>query len=178
MPDFDDNDNVLQVPECIRSGTMSLRSGNVLAMSDFAVDVDAEFGEASLPSGVHLDTSDFADLDNVLLTPECVSFGEPGSGTMSPGSGNVLAMSDFAGDIDAEHDGPLLLSGVHFDMPDYADVSIVLWVPDCVDFGEQGSGTVSPGPGVYWRCRISLVTLILGCALAGVGSDVRQAEFC
>ena len=61
---------------------------------------------------------------------------------MSPGSGNVLAMSDFAGDIDAEPGGPLLLSGVHLDMPDYADVSSVSRVPDCVDFGEPGSGSV------------------------------------
>ena len=78
-------------------------------MSDFAVDIEAEPGEAVLPSGVHLDMPDFADIDNMSQAPECVSFGEPGSGmvspgsgNVSPGSGNVLTMSDFAGDIDAE----------------------------------------------------------------------------
>ena len=68
MPDLADVDNVSQAPECAsfggpESGTMSLRSGNVLAMSDFAVDVEMQ-------SSVSLDTPDFADIGNVLLTPE------------------------------------------------------------------------------------------------------------
>ena len=87
-----------------------------------------------LPSGVHLDMPDFADIDNMSQTPECVSFGEPGSGTISPesgnvsfgklgsgtvspDSGNVMALSYFAVDIDAEPDEPFLPSRVHLDMP-------------------------------------------------------------
>ena len=89
--------------------------------------------------------TDFADVDNVLQAPECVSFGEPGSGTMSPGSRNVLAMSDFAGDIDAELGGPLLLSAVHLDMPDYTDVSRcrIAWISV-----SRGPGRSPWGPGV------------------------------
>ena len=33
--------------------------------------------------------------------PDCVNFGEPGSGMVSLESGNVMAMSDVAGEIDA-----------------------------------------------------------------------------
>ena len=98
---------------------MSPGSGNVLAMSDFAGDIDADPGEPVLPPGVHLDMPDFADVDNVSQAPECISFGELGSGTISPESGNGMAMSDFAGDIDAEPGEPFLPSGVHLDMPDY-----------------------------------------------------------
>ena len=138
-----------QAPECISfgepaSGTVSPESGNGMAMSDFAVDIDAEPGEPFLPSGVHLVMPDFADVDNVSQAPECISFGEPGSWMVSPGSGNMLAMSDFAGDIDAEAGEPFLPSGVHLDMPDYTDVSSVSRVPDCVGFGEPGPGR-SPG---------------------------------
>ena len=60
-------------------------SGNVVAMSDFAVDIDAEPGEPFLPSGVHLDMPDFADVDNVSHALECVSFGEPGFRDGVPG---------------------------------------------------------------------------------------------
>ena len=71
---------------------MSPRSGNVMAMSDFAGDIDVEPGEPSLPSRADLDMPDLADVDNVSQAPECASFGEPESRTMSPRSGNVLAM--------------------------------------------------------------------------------------
>ena len=152
MPDFADIDNVSQVPECVSfgepgSGTISPESGNVMVMSDFAGDIDAELGEPFLPSGVHLDMPDFADVDNVSQVPDCVSFIEPGSGTVSPESGNVMAMSNFSGDIDAEPGEPFLPSGVHLDMPDFADVGSVSRGPDCVSSGEPGSGTVSPGSG-------------------------------
>ena len=116
-----------------------------MAMSDFAGDIDAEPGEPSLPSGVHLDMPDLADVDNVSQAPECASFGELGSGTISPEAGNVMAMSDFAGDIDADPGEPSMPSGVH--KPDVADVDNVSQVPDCVGSGEPGSGTVSPGSG-------------------------------
>ena len=150
MPDLADVDNVSQAPECASFGepetrTMSPRSGNVLAMSDFAGGIDVELGELSLPSGVHLDTTDFADSDNVLQALECASFGEPGSGTISPESGIVLAMSDFAGDIDAEPGALTLPSGVHLDTPDVADIDNVLQAPECASFGEPGCGTISPG---------------------------------
>ena len=65
----------------------------------------------------------FANIDNVSQVPECVSCGEPGSGTISPESGNVMAMSDFAGDIDPKPGEPFLPSGVHLDMSDFADIS-------------------------------------------------------
>ena len=60
-------------------------------------------------------------------------------------SGNVLAMSDFAGDIDAELGGPLLLSAVHLDMPDYTDVSRcrIAWISV-----SRGPGRSPWGPGV------------------------------
>ena len=152
MPDFADIDNVSQVPECVSfgepgSGTISPESGNVMAMSDFAGDIDAEPGAPFLPSGVHLDMPNFADIDNVSHVPYYVSFGEPRSGTISPESGNVMAMSDFAGDIGPEPGGPFLPSGVQLDMPNFTDVDSVSRVPDCVDFGEPRSGTVSPGSG-------------------------------
>ena len=82
-------------------------------MSDFADDIDAEFGEPSLPSGVHLDIPDLTDVDNVSQAPECASFGELESGTIYPEAGNVLAMSDFAVNVDVELGEPSLPSGVH-----------------------------------------------------------------
>ena len=95
------------------------------------------------PSSLPLLQSEFAataDVDNVSQVPDCVSFDEPGSGTVSPESGNVKAMSDFGGDIDVEPGEPFLPAGVHIDMPDFADVGSVSRVPDCVGFGEPGSG--------------------------------------
>ena len=114
--------------------------------SDFAGDVDSEPGEPSLPSWVHLDMSYVADSDSVTQVSDCVNFGEPGSGTFSPESGNVTAVSDFAGDIDPGPGEPLLPSGVHLDMPDLADVVGVSQVSDCVNFGEPRSGTTPPPP--------------------------------
>ena len=73
---------------------------------------------------------------------------DPGPGKISPESGSVMAMSDFADDIDAEPSDPFLPSVVHLDMPDFADVDNVLQAPECVSFGEPGSGTMSPGPGM------------------------------
>ena len=80
-------------------------------MSDFAVDIDVALGESSLLSGVHVSMPDLTNVDIVLQAPECASFCEPGSGTISPGSGNVMAMSNFAGDIDAEPGESSLPSG-------------------------------------------------------------------
>ena len=48
---------------------------------------------------------------------DSVKFGEPRSGTTSPESGYVTAISDFAGDDDSEPGGPSLPSGVHLDKP-------------------------------------------------------------
>ena len=42
--------------------------------------------------------------------PDCVDFGEPGSGTVSLGSGSVMVMSDFVSDPGP--DGPWLGSAV------------------------------------------------------------------
>ena len=168
MPYFADIDSASQVPECISfgepgsrtSGTFSPESGNAMAMSDLASDVDSEPGEPPLPSGVHLDMPDFADSDSMSHVSDCVNFGEPGlpcwSGKIPPPeSGNAMAMSDFASDVDSEPGGPSLPSGVHLDMPDFVDS--VSQVSDCVNFGEPESGSMTamldfvsdfdPGPG-------------------------------
>ena len=117
VPDFADVDSVSRVPDCVDFGEP--RSGVVVAKSDFAGDIDPGPGEPLLPSGVHLDMPGFADIDNVSQVPDCGSFGEPGSGTMSPESGSVMAMSDFVGDIDPGADEPLLGSAVIFDRPSF-----------------------------------------------------------
>ena len=54
-----------------------------------------------------------------------MDFGEPRSGTVSPGSGGVVAMSDFAGDIDPGAGEPLLPSEVNLNMPGFADIGYV-----------------------------------------------------
>ena len=152
MADFDDVDSASQVTDYVnfgepRSGTTSPESGYVTAMSDFAGDVDSEPDEPSLPSGVHLDMLDCADSDSVSQVSDYVTFGEPRSGTTSPESGYVTAISDFAGDVDSEPDEPSLPSGVHLDMLDCADSDSVSQVSDYVTFGEPRSGTTSPESG-------------------------------
>ena len=119
----------------------------MMAMSDFVSDINPGPRGPLLPSGVNLNMPNFADIDNVSHVPDCVSFGEPGSGTISPESGNVMAMSDFGGDIDSEPGEPFLPSGVHLDIPDFADIDNVSQVPECVSLGELGSGTISPESG-------------------------------
>ena len=59
---------------------MSPGPGSVLAMADFAVDVDAELGEPSLPSGVHLDTP-----TSLILTMCCWRRSAPVSVKRGPG---------------------------------------------------------------------------------------------
>ena len=41
-----------------------------------------------------------------------MDFGEPGSGTVSLGSGSVMVMSDFVSDFDPGPDGPWMGSAV------------------------------------------------------------------
>ena len=53
-------------------GKISPESGSVMAISDFADDIDAELGEPSLPSGAHLNMPDLDDIDSVSQLPECV----------------------------------------------------------------------------------------------------------
>ena len=60
----------------------------------------------------------------------------------------MTAMSDFAGDIDPAPGEPFLPSGVHLDMPDFADIDSVSRVPDCVNFGNRGPGRSPRSPGV------------------------------
>ena len=69
---------------------------------------------------------DFADSDGVLQVLNCVNFDEPRSGATSPESGSVTEMSDVVGDVDSAPDKPSLPSGVHVDMPDFADSDRVL----------------------------------------------------
>ena len=57
-------------------------------------------------------------------------------------------MSDFAGEIDAEPGEPFLSSGVHLDMPDYADGGSVSRVPDSWVSMNRGPGRSPRGPGV------------------------------
>ena len=141
-------------------GKISPESGSGMAMSEFVSDIDPGPRGPLLPSDVHLDMPYFADIDNVSQAPECVSFCELGSGTISPESGDVMAMSDFAIDIDAEPGEPFLPSGVHLDTPDLADFDNVSQAPECASFGEPGSGTMPRGPGKCWRCLISPLTLM------------------
>ena len=116
-------------------------------MSDFASDVDLEPGEPSLQSGVHLDMSDFVDSDSVSQVSDCVTFDEQESGMFSPGSGIMMAMSDFASVVDSEPGGPSLPSRVHLDMPNCADSDSLSQVSDYVNFGKPRSWTTSPESG-------------------------------
>ena len=152
MPDYAESDCVSQVSDCMnfgkpRSGTTSPESGCVTAMSDFASDVDSETNEPSLLSGVHLDMPDFDDSDSVSQVSDCRTFGEQESGTFSVGSGNMMAMSDFASDIDSEPGEPSLPSGVYLDMSHFADCDSVSQVSECVNSGKQESSTFPPGSG-------------------------------
>ena len=102
MPNCADSDNLSQVSDSVnfgepRTGMTSPESGCMMAMSYFASVVDLEPGEPSLPSGVQLDMPDCADSNNVSQVSDCVTFGVQESGTFSPGSGNMMAMSDFGG---------------------------------------------------------------------------------
>ena len=64
--------------------------------------------------------------------PDCVGFGEPGSGTVSPGSGSVMAMSDFVSDFDPGPDGPLLGSAVMCDRQSFVSDCEQMQTWDCV----------------------------------------------
>ena len=56
-------------------------------------------------------------------------------------------MSDFASDVDSEPGEPFLSSGVHLDMPDFADSDSVSQGSECVNSGKQESRTFPPGSG-------------------------------
>ena len=126
MPDLADIDSVSQLPECVGFGDQGLpclsgkippESGNPMAVSDFASDVDSESGWPSLPSEVHSEMADFDDIDSVSQVTGCVGFGDLGlpywSGKIPPEAGNAMAVSDFASDVDSEPGWPSLPSGVH-----------------------------------------------------------------
>ena len=156
MPDVDDIDSVLKLPECVGfgdpglpclSGKIPPESGSPMAVSDFASDVDSGPGGPSLPTGVHSDMTDFDDIDSASQMTECVGFGDPGL-PCSPEPGYVTTMSDFASVIDSEPNEPSLPPGVHLDMPDYAVSDSVSHVSDCVNFGKPMSGTTSRSPDV------------------------------
>ena len=163
MADLDDIDSVLQLPECVGFGDLRLHcssgkippeSGSLMVVLDFGSDVDSESGGPSLPSGVHsdiADMTDFDDIDSSSQMTECVGFGDPGLPCLSrkipPESGYVTAMSGFASVADLEPNEPSLPSGVHSDMPDYADSDCVSQVSDCVNFGKPRSGTTFPESG-------------------------------
>ena len=91
--------------------------------------------------------TDLVDIDSVSQVSDYVNFGEQEAGTFSPGSGNMMAMSDFASDVDLEPGETSLPTGVHLDMPDFADSDSVSQVSDYVNFGEQEAGTFSPESG-------------------------------
>ena len=58
-----------------------------------------------------------------------------------------MATSDFTADVDLEPGEPSLPSGVHLDMPDFADSDSVSQVSHFVNFGVPMSGTTSPESG-------------------------------
>ena len=72
---------------------------------------------------------------------------DPGPGTISPESGDMVAVSDFVGDIDPGPDELLLQSGVSLNMPNFAGIDDVPQVPNYVSFGEPRPGTISPESG-------------------------------
>ena len=164
MPNFADIDNVSQVPDCVnfgepRSGTSSPDSGSLMAMSDFAGDIDPEPGDPLLPSGINLDMPNFADIDDVSQVPDCVNFGEPRSGTSSPDSGSLMAMSDFAGDIDPGPGEPLLGSAVIFDRQNFVRdcEQLQTWDFVCSIGPEHGETS----PVIDWPSRMSSVTCLV-----------------
>ena len=113
MPYCADSDCVSQMSDSVkfgvpRSGMTSPESGCVTAISDFASDVDSDPGGPSLSSGVHLDIPDCASNVSVSQMSDSVKFDVPRSGTTSPESGCVTAISDFASDVDSEPGGPSL----------------------------------------------------------------------
>ena len=152
MPDCADCDCVSQVSECVnfgkpRSGTTSPESGYVTTMSDFASDVDSEPGGPSLPSGVHLDMPDCADSDSVSRMSDSVNIGEPRSGTTSPESGCMTAMSDFVSDFDPGPGGPLQGSAVIFDRQNFVSNCEQMQTRDCVYSIHPEHGEASPESG-------------------------------
>ena len=129
------------------SGTTSPESGCVTAMSDFASDVDSEPDEPSLPPGVHLDRPDFADSDGVSQVSDYVNVGEPMSGTTSPESGSMMAMSDFVSDFDPGPGGPLQGSAVIFDRQNCVRNCEQMQTWDCVYSIRSEHGEASPESG-------------------------------
>ena len=95
-----------QVPNYVsfgepRSGTISLEFGITSAVSDLVGDIDPGPGDPLLQSGVSSNIPSLAaGVVDVSQVPNCVSFGELRSRTISPESGSVMAMSDFVIDID------------------------------------------------------------------------------
>ena len=127
--------------------------------------------------------SSLAGVVDVSKVPNCVSFGEPRPGTISPESESVMVMSDFVSDIDlgpgAGGGGggwPLLPSGVGLCVSSLAGIDDVSQVPNCVSFGELRSGTIAPESGSVMA--VSDFVGDSGSGPAGVGSGIRQAEFC
>ena len=89
----------------------------------------------------------FAGVVDVSQVPSFASVCNSGPGTISPESGNMMAMSDFVSDIDPGPEEPLLPSRVGVYMPSLPGVVDVSKVPNYVSFGDPRPGTISPGSG-------------------------------
>ena len=124
-------------------GTISPESGDMVAVSDLVSEIDPGPGEPLLQSGVSLNMSNLAGIDDVSQVPNYVSFGEPRSGTISPEFGITSAVSDLVSDIDPGPGEPLLQSGVSLNMSNFAGIDDVSQVPNYVSFGEPRSGTIT-----------------------------------
>ena len=76
---------------------------------------------------------------------------DPVPGCITPESGNVTAMSDFADDIDAELGEPSLPLGAHLNMPAVDNIDSASQMTECVGFADPGlpglSGKIPPESG-------------------------------
>ena len=76
-----------------------------------------------------------------------MGFGEPVSGTVSPGSGSVMAMSDFVSDFDPGPDGPWLGLAVMCDRQSFVNNCEQMQTWDCVYSIGPGHREASPESG-------------------------------
>ena len=124
-------------------GKIPPESGNEMAMSDFADDIDAELGEPSLPSEVHLDMSEFANILTVCrryrsawvsVTRGCLV--RPGRSPWSPEIRwlcRILLVTLILCPV-----GPPCRRGFHSDMADIDDIDSASQVTECVGFSDPG----------------------------------------
>ena len=190
MPNFAGVVDVSHVPNFASvsdsgPGTISLESGNMLAMSDFVCDFDPGPGEPLLRSGVSLNMPNFAGNVDKLRLQDFVSAIDSGPGTTSPGFGDTLAVPDLVSDIDPGPGEPLLESEVRSDKQHFVSNCERLLIQDFVSAIDSGPGTTSPGFGdtlavlVFARFTIMMfIVALLQSVLSGSCQEVCVAGSC